>query len=444
MITRFNKLLMGIAAFAALTMTSCKKDKFDQPPHNTTDPKIANATIAQVRALFVSGNPITITDDLIIGGVVTADDRSGNFYKQFVIQDSTGAIPVLVNKSGLYTDYPIGRKVYVKCKNLVLGQYGKNVQLGGYIDYTGAQPSVGNIPGALADKYIVKGPVVTPLEPKVIHSFAELNLTTDQSILIKLDPVSFQAGADGVPYADVTNGVSLSRNITDCDGNTLAVRTSNFSNFATANTPAASQKVSIVGVYSVFNSTKQLAIRDLSEVQNSTSLCPTVIFSENFETTPGSGIISLPNWTNYATAGTKNWTSTGTTNKNARFSAFSSSVASQQPSNIGWLITPEINLSGYTSLTLSFSRYVAFVAGTIKMEVLYSTNYVNGADPTTATWNLLVDDAPLAPTAFAPTAISISALAGNNVHIAFRYTGGYSPTDATTQYNLDNVKIIGQ
>ena len=62
------------------------------------------------------------------------------------------------------------------------------------------------------------------------------------------------------------------------------------------------------------------------------------------------------------------------------------------------------------------------------MEVLYSTNYVNGADPTTATlWNLLVDDAPLAPTAFAPTAISISALAGNNVHIAFRYTGEVFP-----------------
>ncbi|HRI35320.1 MAG TPA: DUF5689 domain-containing protein, partial [Saprospiraceae bacterium] len=224
MITRLNKVVMIIAAIASLTITSCKKDKFDEPPHTTTDPNIANATISQVKALFTSGNPITITNDLIIGGVVTADDRSGNFYKQFVIQDSTGAIPVLVNKSGLYTDYPVGRKVYIKCKNLILGQYGKNIQLGGYVDYTGAQPAVGDIASALVDKYIVKGPLVTPITPRKISSIAELNLTTDQSILIQLDPVSFQGSSAGVPYADIINGQSSSRNITDCDNATLAVR----------------------------------------------------------------------------------------------------------------------------------------------------------------------------------------------------------------------------
>lgn len=443
MIKRFSSVVMIFAALATLTITSCKKDKFDEPPHTTTDPNIANATIAQVRALFSSGNPITITDDLIISGVVTADDKSGNFYKQFVIQDSTGAIPILVNKSGLYTDYPVGRKVYIKCKDLVLGQYGKNLQLGGYVDYTGSQPAVGDIASALADKYIVKGPMVAPITPRKISSFSELNLTSDQSILVQLDPVSFQASSAGVPYADIVNGQSLSRNITDCDGNTLAVRTSNFSTFASTNTPAASDKVTIIGVYSVFNTTKQLAIRDIAEVANTTTACPTVIFSENFETTPGSGVISLSGWTNYATAGSKNWTSTGSSNKNARFSAFSSNVGSQQPSNIGWLITPAVNLDATTNEKMSFSRYVAFVTGTIKMEVLYSTDYTGSGDPTAANWSLLVDDAPLAGTSFSSTSISLAAITGNNVYFAFRYTGGYSP-ESTTQYNLDNISIVGQ
>ncbi len=440
MITRFSKLLMGIAVFATVTMISCKKDKFDQPPHNTTDPQIANATIAQVRALFGSGNPITISDDLIIGGVVTADDRSGNFYKQFVIQDSTGAIPVLVNKSGLYTDYPIGRKVYVKCKDLVLGQYGKNLQLGGYVDYTGSQPSVGNIASALADKYIVKGPVVTPLEPKVIHSFAELNLTTNQSILVKLDPVSFQAGADGVPYADVVNGVSSSRNIIDCDGNVLAVRTSNFSNFATANTPAASQKLSIVGIYSIFNSSKQLAIRDLSEVQNTTTNCPSVLFTEDF----ASGIPS--SWQNYVEAGSKNWYSaTSSGNKLVACAAYGSSDVS----NIAWLISPSINLTGYTTKKLSFSTIIGFPVGSASLSVLVSTNYSGSGDPnaTGVTWTSVPFTAPTLPTsgnwgASTPSVVDLSSYAGP-IYVAFKYTGSGASGNTST-YEVDNVKIVVQ
>ena len=444
MITNFSRLLMIVVAITTLAITSCKKDKFDEPPHITKDPNIANASIAQLRALFTSGNPITVTDDIIIGGVVTADDKTGNFYKQFVMQDSTGAIPVLVSKSGLYADYPIGRKVYVKCKGLVLGQYGKNLQLGGYVDYTGAQPSVGNIASALASNYIVKGPMVTPIAPRKINSIAELNFTTDQSILIELDPVSFKPGSAGVPYADIVNAQSLSRTILDCDANTLDIRTSNYSTFATQTTPASTEKVSVIGIYSIYNSFKQLALRDVSEINSTTTQCPTVLFSENFESTPGSGVLTLPNWTNYATAGTKMWTSTGTTNKNARFSAFSSNVSQQQPSNIGWLITPAINLNGFTSKTLSFSRSLGFVTGTIKMEVLYSTDYTGSGDPTVANWNLLVDDAPLATTTFTSTSIALPAAAtGTNVYIAFRYTGGYSPEN-TTQYNLDNIKIVGQ
>lgn len=271
MITKFSRLLIVLAAFATLTITSCKKDKFDEPPHNTTDPNIANATIADLRALFTSGNPITINDDIIVGGVVTADDKSGNFYKTIVIQDETGAIPVLINKSGLNADYPIGRKIYVKCQGLVLGQYGKNVQLGGFIDYTGAQPSVGNIASAITDKIVIKGPTVTALEPKHIARLSDLNFTTDQSLLIQLDPVEFLDG--NVPYADIVNGNSLSRTIKDCFGDLIDVRTSNFASFASSLTPATGAKVSIIGVYSVFNGTRQLTIRETTEVVSSLTPC---------------------------------------------------------------------------------------------------------------------------------------------------------------------------
>jgi hypothetical protein len=674
--TNFKRLLMMIAAVATLSFNSCKKDNFDEPPYNSTDPGIANTTIADLRSLFTSGNPITINDDLIIGGIVTADDKTGNFYKTIVIQDETGALPILINKSGLNADYPVGRKVYIKCKGLVLGQYGSNVQLGGYIDVTGSQPSVGNIPSAITDKVVIKGPYASPVQPlkitrisdldftsdqsllieldpveflpsdanqiyadvinenslsrnikdcfgdiiairtsnfasfannrtpsagtklkiigvysvfnstrqlairdvvevqntttpcgvdpglttisiadlkalyttvglplvinsdskisgivtandrsgnfykqiviqdatgaipilinkkelykqfeigrriyvsvnglvigqygkniqlggyvdsssatpavgdisealipnrilngaletpiipRKISSLADLNLTSDQSTLVELDPVSFLSTSVGRSFADIINGVSLSRKVQDCDNNTLDIRTSNFAEFANTNTPSGS--LSIIGVYSIFNTSKQLTIRELNEVVTSTSSCPVILLSEDFETTSGSGIISLPNWTNYATAGTKNWTSTGTTNKNARFSAFS--TTSQQPSNIGWLITPSINMNLSTNESLYYRRSIGFVTGTIKMEILFSTDYISG-DPSTSTWTLLLDDAPLATTTFTnATPISLNTITGTNVHFAFRYTGGYGP-DNTTQYNLDNIII---
>ncbi|QQR99051.1 MAG: choice-of-anchor J domain-containing protein [Sphingobacteriales bacterium] len=439
-ITTINRILMSIALLTTLSITSCKKDNFDEPPHEITDPNIANTTIAELRSLFTSGNPITVTDDIIIGGVVTADDRTGNFYKQFIIQDSTGAIPVLVNKSGLYTDYPVGRKVYIKCNGLVLGQYGNNKQLGGYIDYTGAQPSVGEIQSALVNNYIVKGPMVTPIVPRKISSFAQLNLTTDQSILIELDPVSFDDASAGVPYANIVTEQSLSRTILDCEGNEFLVRTSNFSTFANTNTPAATEKVSIIGIYSVYRTDKQFAIRDINEVATSTTTCPAVpvevvLFSENFNGVSTSGNLAISGWTNFSTAGTKYWYGTGSsTNKNARVSAYNSG----QTSNVAWLITPSINLDGSTGETLNFRTNIYQPAGATILEVLYSSDYSGSGNPSTATWNVL-GSVPNVTTAWsAATPISLNSISGN-IYIAFRYTGG-DPGN-TTQYNIDDVSV---
>jgi len=358
------------------------------------------------------------------------------------MQDSTGAIPVLVNKSGLYTDYPVGRKVYVKCKDLVLGQYGNNLQLGGYIDYTGSQPSVGTISSALVDKYLVKGPMVTPIAPRIISSFSELNLTTDQSILVQLDPVSFKAGADGVPYADIVNEQSLSRTVLDCDANALDVRTSNYSTFATQNTPLAAEKVSITGIYSVYRTTKQLAIRDLNEVQTTTTACPTVIFYENFT----AGASSLTTWQNYKEAGNKNWYSaTAGSNKLVACSAYNSGDAS----NIAWLITPPIDITGFNTKKLSFNTVIGYPAGNTVLDVLISTNYSGTGDPNASgvVWTPATFTAPVLPTSGnwgvpTPSLIDISSYTGT-VFVAFRYSGS-GLNGNTSSYEVDDVKVVGQ
>ncbi|HRN46650.1 MAG TPA: DUF5689 domain-containing protein, partial [Niabella sp.] len=113
-----------IVLMISFVVSSCNK-KFDEPPLGT-DPNItANLTIKDLKAMYSSiGNFQKVNDDKVISGIVIADDRSGNFYKQIIIQDETGGIPILLDGNNVYTSYPVGRKVFVKVKGLMLGDYG--------------------------------------------------------------------------------------------------------------------------------------------------------------------------------------------------------------------------------------------------------------------------------------------------------------------------------
>ncbi len=447
MTTSIQKLLIAIMLLVAITSaTSCKKDKFDEPPGNTVDPNLDTISISRLKAYYTGGSPVSIPDDVNIAGIVIADDRTGNFYKSIVIDDGNAAIALSIDvSSGLYTDYPVGRKIYVKCKGLALGTYGGTPQLGGYVDGS----SVGRIAQALLPKVIVKGPIGNDVTPLIQHvHISQLN-DSYLSRLIQLDTVEFKTTSVDTAYADVYKAIPDDGNriLGDCDGGTITVRTSPYCTFAFVRTPTGNG--TILGVYTKYNSTKQFTIRDTSDVNLRGANCSVIpvpvvdtILFENFNGVSTSGNLSITNWTNFSTAGTKYWYGNGSTDKNARVSAFSSNVSQQQASNICWLITPSVNLDATTNEKIVWRRYVGFVTGTIKMEVLYSTDYSGSGDPSTSTWNLLVDDAPAATTTFSnATPVSLNAITGTAVHFAFRYTGGYSPTINTTQYNLDNVLI---
>ncbi|MBL7825411.1 MAG: OB-fold nucleic acid binding domain-containing protein, partial [Saprospiraceae bacterium] len=119
---------------------SCVKTEFDQPPVGGDGKDVpVNTTIAELKTRHeVDGGYDLITEDLVIGGVVVMDDRSGNYYKTIVIQDSTGGIEVKFSNGFLYNRYPVGRKIYIKCKGLTLTDYNELIQLvGGYIEENG-------------------------------------------------------------------------------------------------------------------------------------------------------------------------------------------------------------------------------------------------------------------------------------------------------------------
>ena len=121
---------------------SCNK-VFDEPP-GFIDPNLtATTTISALTALLPGlDGSVAITTDGIIKAQVVANDQSGNFYKQIIVQDETGGLAINIDAYSLYTSYPVGRFVYIPTQCLLLaiesgvwGLYSKAAISGGYAPY---------------------------------------------------------------------------------------------------------------------------------------------------------------------------------------------------------------------------------------------------------------------------------------------------------------------
>jgi len=273
--------LKGILSFVAsallcaATFTSCVNKDVDDPPANGSDPAItANKTIAQIKTLYVTGQVTTITGDYTFKGVVVGDDRSGNIYKNIIIQDSTGGISIAIDESNFYTSFEVGRTVFVKCKGMVIGDYHNLIQMGGYIDNSSGSSAVGRIPASLVGQHIFGGQWNQPTPIKIASNFLSLDNVTDQNKLVRLDGVHFKSTFACTPWADVINQASIGSTLIDAYGNTMTVYTSNYANFATNLIP--SDTGSITGIFQIYgsgSSAKQFVVRDLSDVQIGSSHC---------------------------------------------------------------------------------------------------------------------------------------------------------------------------
>ena len=124
-----------------------------------------NCTIAQLKALYAKYGVLKIEDDdLVIGGKVISDDRSGNIYRELYIQDDTGVISVKIGLSSLYSDYKLGQMVYVRLGGLTIGQYNGMPQLG-VEDPTGEYETAYLDNRYLIDAHVIRGAWGDPVPP---------------------------------------------------------------------------------------------------------------------------------------------------------------------------------------------------------------------------------------------------------------------------------------
>lgn len=253
--------LLSLLIISSL-FTACVDREFDTPPVQDPVELETNATIKQLKSHLVPGEYTEITEDLIIDAIVSADDRSGNYFRTLIIQDETGGIELKINGTGLYNDFPQGCKIFLKAKGLVISDYNGLPQIGGYVN-TGSdgRQSLYGIELTLLSNYVVRGVLDAGLQPK-IKKISELT-TDDIATLIQFEEVQFANSSLGQTYADMVNNRSLNLDLVDCESNTVIVRTSNYSNFGDKVVPEG--KGTFTAIYSVFNDDKQMVIRNEAE-----------------------------------------------------------------------------------------------------------------------------------------------------------------------------------
>ncbi|MGI8952771.1 MAG: DUF5689 domain-containing protein [Chitinophagaceae bacterium] len=259
-------MCISVVIINCFATISCNK-KFDAPPTKDSANILSNTTIRDLKAMHVAGNFEQIKDDKIIEGVVIADDKSGNFYKEIIIQDSSGGILVRLDGYNLYANYPVGRRVFIKAKNLFLGDYNGLVQLGGSVDNSGSAPTLAPLASNLFNKYIIKGTLGNAVVPRVVTTSQLTTQLMDsfQNTLIQLDNFEFSSADTAKSFADTVNKLSVNYTLKNCSDNSIILRTSGYADFAGLNVPNG--KGSVVAIYSVFGSSKQINIRDTSDIK---------------------------------------------------------------------------------------------------------------------------------------------------------------------------------
>lgn len=436
------KYVLSLLLMMAFFATSCVDLDFDEPPTGGEPVDITpNATLNDLKAVFIPGTIKVIEDDLIIKATVIADDASGNFYKTLIIQDETGGIELKINAIGLFNQFPIGREIFIRAKGLSIGDYNGLPQLGGgkYLD--DSEERIAGIEETLIPTYLTAGKRDQFITP-ALKSISNLT-TNDLSTLIMLENVQFKEGSFNKPYADAITQFSVNHLVEDCDENELILRTSGYADFASALTPG--QNGTLTGVMGVFGSDLQLFIRNTADVNMTQDRCNGGgggggdLISENFESVGDNNDANLLNWINIATQGTRVWRGkTFSGNTYVQATAFNDTA----PFMEAWLITPAIDLT--TPKTVRFRTAQAFWKhGSNPIgEVLISTNF-NGGDPSTATWVSL--NPTLATSANAnydwvdSGLIDLSGFGGSG-HIAFKYSGS-GPGGVTSTFILDDVVV---
>ena len=171
-----NTILLAAVTLLAFCAVSCDEFppvKYDDPePYEVyTDEDFSDCTLVTVKELkdMYKSSPVNITDNIYIKAQVISSDQSGNLYRTMYLQDATAGIELKIGTRNLYNDYKLGQWVYVKLKDLTLGDYNGMVGIG-YRSHDPEYETAYIENQYIIDTHIFRGAMDEPVEPLLLES----------------------------------------------------------------------------------------------------------------------------------------------------------------------------------------------------------------------------------------------------------------------------------
>ncbi|MDG1714294.1 DUF5689 domain-containing protein [Lacinutrix sp.] len=448
---KFNLNPIAVFLVSLVLLTGCvEDDNFDVPTGIAGITEYPNAdaqfnSLSAVLGNFGTGNgdPVTYEEasttvtEKYTEGYVVSSDEGGNFYKQLVIQDApenpTAAIVVQVDKNPMFTQYEFGRKVYIKLNGLSVGESNGVIQLGRL-----EGDELERIPSTVVVQHVLRSAEVATIVAKEV-SISDFSDALE-SQYIRLNNMQFNSNlviGNTTTFASEPNdSFDGERTLESCDtGGSVVLSTSTFSDFKGLNLPANRGSIEGVLTRDYFDDFYTIYINSPEALNFDNALRCDPLFEDDFSAG------NLNKWTPYNVTGTQEWyyNSFGNPSDSATMSGFSGGAQL----NEDWLISLPIDLSSVPSAFLTFQTVKRYDGNDI--EVFYATDYAGGDPTTDGTW------VALSPTLDTNTGswsswtdsglLDVSAAAGSNLFIAFKYT---STAASAATWEVDNVKISAE
>ena len=449
---KFQILIRVFCFVIALSTTNCVKDEVAIPSLECTQPNLTvNRTVEDVRA---SADAIVAQykfDDIIEAYVVSSDEH-GNFFKSISFQTlATATQPAIgfsvpVDVSNTYIDFRLGNKVYLKLKDQYTDIFYGGLRIGNIFVNSFNEGGVGRL-SQNEYKKVLNASCTTVSEAVLTKSIALSEVLNDKYLntLVELSDVQFSAEAIGRHFYESSNDVGggTNWNLEDKLGNKLFFRTSSYADFASGIVPSGSGKVK--GILTKFGTDYQLVARSEKDVSLAGKR-NAPFFAENFETIVANTNINLAGWSNIVQKGSLYWKgSVYSGNGCAEYAISGTKVAS----NVGWLISPKIDLDAHTGEILTFraAQHHLDVDSSLNALDVFISNNFDGVNILSATWIPLKANLPTQATPWyqfvGSGGIDLSSYKGK-VNIGFRYTGSGKTLTLDGAFQIDDVQIYGE
>ena len=274
----FNYIM---SAFACVMLASCMGDSYDEPdlkqsPYGNNGINEENIiSIAQLKEMYktnilTSYSYAQVTEDLKIKGVVTGNDISGNIYNEVPIQDETGAIIIAVAQGGIYGYLPVGTEIIVSLKDLYVGNYGKQAEVGVPTTNSSGSNYVGRMSRMLWNDHFKITGVMKNVEPELFADGATgaattWNIDADGGKLGVIKNVSIRNVTPPSVYAEPSGKTSVSWYFNEFKGTSIMIYNSPYCDFASKVLPQG--KCNITGIVKRYNNYWEIIIRDENDVE---------------------------------------------------------------------------------------------------------------------------------------------------------------------------------